>query len=235
MLGRRVTITGLDFSSAPRSLLPRPRRRCRCRRVDYVESSSTRTRQRSDGTLRSRVHRAVGDALCWLPEPSRARALIVAALRGPAGASTSAKAHPVLWSLAEPRPDGLLVIEYPYFETERRAVLGADDVRRAERRRSASPDISPFQSRRPTPNIRRCSTTGLALVGDRESTTRFRGTRWATQMEAIGNGRVPVSRGARTAAGHLARCRRKSPETGAEPTVRRMRTFRRVHFGRMSA
>ena len=24
--------------------------------------------------------------------------------------------HPVLWSLAEPRPDGLLVLEYPYFE-----------------------------------------------------------------------------------------------------------------------
>ena len=26
--------------------------------------------------------------------------------------------HPVLWSLAEPRPDGLLVLEYPYFEQE---------------------------------------------------------------------------------------------------------------------
>lgn len=25
--------------------------------------------------------------------------------------------HPVLWALADPRPDGLLVIEYPYFET----------------------------------------------------------------------------------------------------------------------
>jgi hypothetical protein len=24
--------------------------------------------------------------------------------------------HPVLWSLADPRPDGLLVLEYPYFE-----------------------------------------------------------------------------------------------------------------------
>jgi hypothetical protein len=24
----------------------------------------------------------------------------------------------VLWSLSDPRPDGLLVIEYPYFETE---------------------------------------------------------------------------------------------------------------------
>ncbi len=26
--------------------------------------------------------------------------------------------HPVLWTLADPRPDGLLVIEHPYFETE---------------------------------------------------------------------------------------------------------------------
>jgi hypothetical protein len=24
--------------------------------------------------------------------------------------------HPMLWSLADPRPDGLLVVEYPYFE-----------------------------------------------------------------------------------------------------------------------
>ena len=26
--------------------------------------------------------------------------------------------HPVLWSLSDPRPDGLLVIEYPYFEAD---------------------------------------------------------------------------------------------------------------------
>jgi hypothetical protein len=26
--------------------------------------------------------------------------------------------HPMLWSLADPRPDGLLVVEHPYFETE---------------------------------------------------------------------------------------------------------------------
>jgi hypothetical protein len=25
--------------------------------------------------------------------------------------------HPILWAMSDPRPDGLLVIEYPYFET----------------------------------------------------------------------------------------------------------------------
>ena len=25
--------------------------------------------------------------------------------------------HPMLWTLSDPRPDGLLVVEYPYFET----------------------------------------------------------------------------------------------------------------------
>jgi hypothetical protein len=26
------------------------------------------------------------------------------------------KVHPIVWALSDPRPDGLLVIEYPYFE-----------------------------------------------------------------------------------------------------------------------
>lgn len=26
--------------------------------------------------------------------------------------------NPVLWTICDPRPDGLLVVEYPYFETE---------------------------------------------------------------------------------------------------------------------
>ena len=26
--------------------------------------------------------------------------------------------HPMLWTLADPRPDGLVVVEFPYFETE---------------------------------------------------------------------------------------------------------------------
>jgi hypothetical protein len=26
--------------------------------------------------------------------------------------------HPVLWSIAEPRPDGLLVLDFPYFEQQ---------------------------------------------------------------------------------------------------------------------
>ncbi len=56
-------------------------------------------------------------ALCWLPDVRR-WAEVVAALLRPGGRLFIREGHPVLWSLSNPRPDGLLVIEYPYFETE---------------------------------------------------------------------------------------------------------------------
>ena len=55
-------------------------------------------------------------ALCWLPDIRR-WATIVAALRRPGGRLFIREGHPVLWAMSDPRPDGLLVIEHPYFET----------------------------------------------------------------------------------------------------------------------
>jgi SAM-dependent methyltransferase len=56
-------------------------------------------------------------ALCWLPSVSR-WAQVVADLLRPGGRLFIREGHPVLWALADPRPDGLLALEFPYFERE---------------------------------------------------------------------------------------------------------------------
>jgi SAM-dependent methyltransferase len=62
------------------------------------------------------VYTGVG-ALCWLPEIDR-WAEVVEALLAPGGQLFLREGHPMLWSLDEARPDGLLAVEYPYFERE---------------------------------------------------------------------------------------------------------------------
>jgi SAM-dependent methyltransferase len=62
------------------------------------------------------VYTGIG-ALCWLPDIRR-WAEVVAALLRPGGRLFMREGHPVLWALCDPRPDGLLVLEYPYFETD---------------------------------------------------------------------------------------------------------------------
>ncbi len=54
-------------------------------------------------------------ALCWLPSVRRWAAEVASLLR-PGGRLFIREGHPMLWSLADSRPDGLLVVEYPYFE-----------------------------------------------------------------------------------------------------------------------
>jgi SAM-dependent methyltransferase len=60
------------------------------------------------------VYTGVG-ALCWLPDIRR-WAQVVADLLRPGGRLFLREGHPVLWSLGDVRPDGLLVLEHPYFE-----------------------------------------------------------------------------------------------------------------------
>jgi SAM-dependent methyltransferase len=55
-------------------------------------------------------------ALCWLPSVRR-WAQVVAGLLAPGGRLFLREAHPVLWALAEDRDDGLVALEFPYFET----------------------------------------------------------------------------------------------------------------------
>jgi SAM-dependent methyltransferase len=54
-------------------------------------------------------------ALCWLPSIER-WAQTVAGLLRPGGRLFIREGHPMLWSLAEPRPDGVLSVDVPYFE-----------------------------------------------------------------------------------------------------------------------
>ena len=56
-------------------------------------------------------------ALCWLPDVRR-WAGVVSRLLAPGGRLFLREGHPMLWALADPRPDGLLVVEHPYFERE---------------------------------------------------------------------------------------------------------------------
>jgi len=62
------------------------------------------------------VYTGIG-AVCWLPSIRR-WAQVVAGLLRKGGRLFIREGHPVLWSMSDPRPDGLLVVEYPYFETK---------------------------------------------------------------------------------------------------------------------
>jgi hypothetical protein len=48
---------------------------------------------------------------------------VVAGLLRPGGRLFIREGHPVLWALDDPRPDGLLAVEYPYFEREEAMVF----------------------------------------------------------------------------------------------------------------
>lgn len=110
-LGARMT--GLDFSAPA---LAQGRRLAEAVGVDvtWVESDLYGA---PDALGRERfdlVYTGIG-ALCWLPDVRR-WAEVVAALLRPGGRLFIREGHPVLWAVTEPRPDGLLVLEYPYFE-----------------------------------------------------------------------------------------------------------------------
>jgi SAM-dependent methyltransferase len=60
-------------------------------------------------------------ALCWLPDIRR-WAAVVAGLLAPGGLLFIREGHPMLWSLADVRADGLLVVDHPYFERDEPSV-----------------------------------------------------------------------------------------------------------------
>ena len=112
-LGARMT--GLDFSSAAieqgRALV------ARCGDdVSFVESDVYDAVSALGGERFDLVFTGIG-ALCWLPSISR-WAATVAALPKPGGRLFIREGHPMLWSLADARPDGLLVVDFPYFERD---------------------------------------------------------------------------------------------------------------------
>lgn len=62
------------------------------------------------------VYTGIG-ALCWLPDIDR-WAEVVRSLLAPGGRLFLREGHPMLWAIDETRPDGLLVADYPYFQTD---------------------------------------------------------------------------------------------------------------------
>ena len=60
------------------------------------------------------VYTGIG-ALCWLPDIRR-WALVVAALLRPGGRLFIRDGHPMLFTIEDPRGDGLLSVTFPYFE-----------------------------------------------------------------------------------------------------------------------
>ena len=112
-LGARMT--GLDLSPAS---LAEARRLADLTGtpIDFVEAdtySAVDVLGREEFDL---VFTGIG-AICWLPDIAR-WAKVVADLLRPGGRLFMREGHPVLWATADARPDGLLVLEYPYFEHE---------------------------------------------------------------------------------------------------------------------
>jgi SAM-dependent methyltransferase len=108
-------MTGLDFSPAAieqaRAFVARSGDD-----VSFVESDISDSVSVLGSGRFDLVFTGIG-ALCWLPSISR-WAATVAALLKPGGRLFIREGHPMLWSLADPRPDGLLVVDFPYFERD---------------------------------------------------------------------------------------------------------------------
>ena len=113
-LGARST-TGLDFS--PSALLRARKLATRAEAdVTFVDGDVYDAVELLGAHRFDLVYTGIG-AICWLPSIRR-WAQVVAGLLRPGGRLFMREGHPALWSMSDPRPDGLLVVEHPYFETE---------------------------------------------------------------------------------------------------------------------
>ena len=110
-LGARMT--GLDFSPSALAVARLLAEGCGAA-IDYVEAEVYDAVEALGAGRFDLVYTGIG-ALCWLPSVAR-WAEVVGALLRPGGRLFLREGHPMLWSLAEPRDDELVVVEYPYFE-----------------------------------------------------------------------------------------------------------------------
>jgi SAM-dependent methyltransferase len=110
-LGARMT--GLDFSSASlaqaRALAARAHAD-----VEFVEAEVYDAPKLLEQGAFDLVYTGIG-ALCWLPDVAH-WARVVSALLRPGGRLFLREGHPMLWALDDPRDDGVLAVEYAYFE-----------------------------------------------------------------------------------------------------------------------
>ncbi len=112
-LGPR-SVTGLDFSpsaiAAARDLAARA-----AADVGFVEGDVYDAVATLGAGCCDVVYTGIG-AICWLPDIRRWAAVVAGLLR-PGGRLFMREGHPMLDTLSDTRPDDLLVVHYPYFET----------------------------------------------------------------------------------------------------------------------
>ena len=137
-LGARVT--GLDFSESAIDVA-RELAATAGPPVDYVVSDVYDAPTVLGSEQFDLVFTGIG-ALCWLPSVERWAAVIARLLR-PGGELFIREGHPVLWAMGDPRPDGLVALEFPYFETEG-VPFSEDDTYTEQDGPLAAPDIVHF-------------------------------------------------------------------------------------------
>jgi SAM-dependent methyltransferase len=120
-LGARMT--GMDFSPAA---LAEARRIAALAgaKVDFVEAELYDAVSVLGAGQFDLVFTGVG-AVGWLPDIRR-WARTVAELLRPGGRLFIREAHPMMWSIDEERSDGVLSVDYPYFETPEPLVFEDD-------------------------------------------------------------------------------------------------------------
>jgi SAM-dependent methyltransferase len=106
-------MTGLDFSP-PALAEARRLAAATAAEVEFVEADAYDAVEVLGRERFDLVYTGVG-ALCWLPDIAR-WAEVVAGLLVPGGRLFIREGHPMMWALADARPDRLLVVEHAYFE-----------------------------------------------------------------------------------------------------------------------
>ena len=113
-LGAR-SVTGLDFSRPALDAAARLAADCEAR-INFVESELYGATEALGSSSFDLVYTGLG-AIEWLPDIRRWAETVSVLLR-PGGRLFMREFHPVLWTLSDSRTDDLLVIEYPYFQSE---------------------------------------------------------------------------------------------------------------------
>ncbi len=119
-----ASMSGLDFSP-PALVEARRLADAVGAEVEFVEADTYDAVAALGAERFDLVYTGIG-AICWLPDIRR-WAAVVSELLVPGGRLFIREGHPMLWALADARPDGLLVVEHPYFEREEPLVWDAGE------------------------------------------------------------------------------------------------------------
>ena len=192
-----ASMTGLDFSPAAveqaRSLAERTGDDARFVEADVYDAVGVLGAAAFD-----LVFTGIG-ALCWLPSVRR-WADVVAGLLRPGGRLFIREGHPMLWTLEDTREDGLLVIEYPYFERAEPQVWDEGGTYVQTRR-----DLHPQQNQRmePRPGRDRHRAAGRGNGADRPDRARQRAVGSPARANGAGRPRMAAGRPALAAGAQL--------------------------------